>query len=172
MTCLRLRARTLVVLLALAGGAAAHEGPPYPLVVDQRAGPYTLSVWADPDVGTGAFFVIFDPDPYRSAADPTVAVEVWPGTERLPPRSTRAARQEDRAYLAQVPFDREERWQVRIHVDGTDGPARVELEVEVTPPGYGPWDLLIFGFPFLLVGALWVAVALRRRRLVAEAARS
>ena len=31
--------------------ALAHEGPPYPIIVNKSAGPCVLSVWADPDVG-------------------------------------------------------------------------------------------------------------------------
>ena len=44
-----------------------HDGPPYPIVSDQRAGPYVISVWTDPDTtddGTagGQFWVTFEPD--------------------------------------------------------------------------------------------------------------
>ncbi|HEX2163472.1 MAG TPA: hypothetical protein VHM02_05945, partial [Thermoanaerobaculia bacterium] len=60
------RHRRLAAAAAVAAGfaavlaalpAAAHEGPPYPIVVDRPAGPVLLSVWADPDVGTGTFHV-------------------------------------------------------------------------------------------------------------------
>jgi hypothetical protein len=36
--------------------------------------------------------------------------------------------------------------------------------VEATPPGYGRWDLLLYLFPFLGVGFLWLKAFLRGRR--------
>jgi hypothetical protein len=152
----------LVPALALAH-PLAHEGPPYPLVVDRAVGPYVLSIWADPDVGTGTFHVGFDP-PIRSEADePRVAIEVWPSSGRLPPVRYEAELQRDESYLATVEFDREEDWGVKLHVDGARGSGELELEVAVTPPGYGRWDLLIYGAPFLLLGGLWAIAAIRRR---------
>ena len=52
-----------VLLLAalLAGPAAAHDGPPYAVLVDQPAGPTSLSLWADPDVGLGTLHVWLEP---------------------------------------------------------------------------------------------------------------
>ena len=44
-----------------AGRAAAHEGPPYPVLVDQRVGPRLVSLWGDPDIGTATFFVVIEP---------------------------------------------------------------------------------------------------------------
>lgn len=161
---------SLRTLLALAltlvpATARAHEGPPFPVVVDQQAGPYRLSVWADPDVGTGTFFITFDPPARRSPSDPRVAVEVWPVSGRLAPRRSEARPQPDDAYRAEVRFDREETWHVRVAVDGSRGAGERTFDVAVTPPGYGRWDLLIYLTPFLLLGGLWVAVAVRRRKL-------
>lgn len=165
--------RRLVTLLFLVASAAplrAHEGPPFPVFVDKGVGPYTLSVWADPDVGIGTFFVNFDPPAYRSEQDPRVSVEVWPATERLQPVACDAHRQPDRAYKAEVKFDSEEPWKVRVRVEGSLGTGATEFEVLVTPPGYGRWDLLIYFTPFALLGLLWAAVALKRRRLLSHAA--
>ena len=41
--------------------AAAHNGPPFPIITDQRIGPYTVSLWTHPDLGTGTFFVLINP---------------------------------------------------------------------------------------------------------------
>jgi hypothetical protein len=35
--------------------------------------------------------------------------------------------------------------------------------VEVTPPGYGRWDLLIYLLPFAAVGALWLRALIKGR---------
>jgi hypothetical protein len=146
----------------------AHEGPPFPLIVDRRAGAYVISVWADPDVGTGTFFVILEPAPGMSLpAESRVEVCVQPTSGRLPEACYVGKRQDlrDRVqYVAEVEFDRQEMWQVRFRVDGTE----VTAEVEATPPGFGAWDLLIYGAPFLLFGGLWLIAALRGRRRPAE----
>ena len=53
-------------LLFVAGAASAHDGPPYPIVSNQVAGAYRISIWTDPDTtddGTagGQFWVMIDP---------------------------------------------------------------------------------------------------------------
>jgi hypothetical protein len=162
--------RFLLALLLIAATetpARAHEGPPYAAVVDQKVGPYVLSVWTDPDVGTGTFFVIFDPPALGSETDPRVFVEVWPSTGRLPPARHDTHRQRDHAYKAEVPFDQEELWKVKVLVEGSRGSGEAVFEVPVTPPGYGAWDLLIYFTPFLVLGGLWVAVSVKRRRMAA-----
>lgn len=160
---LRRHLATALVLALTPATALAHEGPPYPVVVDQDAGPYRLSVWADPDVGTGTFFITFDPPARRSASDPRVSVEVWPMSRRLAPRRSEAQAQPDDAYRAEVRFDREEMWRVRVAVTGSRGAGERVFDVAATPPGYGRWDLLIYLTPFLLLGGLWIAVAVRRK---------
>src|SRR5689334_10703765 len=72
----------LGIVLLLAPIARAHEGPPFPLVVDQKADRYVVSVWTDPDVGTALFFVILNaPEP---PADLRVQIGVQPVSGRLP----------------------------------------------------------------------------------------
>lgn len=167
-----LSALLLLAALAPARDARAHEGPPYPVLVDAKVGPHTLSVWADPDLGTGTFFVIFDvPAALESEADPRVSVEVWPASGRAAPARYEARRQPDRAYVARVEFDREELWKARVRVEASLGAADTVFEVAVTPPGYGAWDLLIYLTPFLAVGGMWAAVSMKRRRY-AERGRS
>ena len=145
--------------------ARAHEGPPFPVIVDRVAGPYIVSVWADPDVGTGTFFVTFDPPVFSNASDTRVVVEVQPASRRLPPAHYDAHHQPDEAFRADVPFDREERWTVTLSVTGSRGDGRVAFDVNVTPPGYGRWDLLIYFTPFAVLGGLWLAVALKKRAM-------
>lgn len=84
-------ARGLRFLLAALAGAAlapgplhAHEGPPYPVLVDQRCGPYRVSVWGDPDVGTGTFFITLEtPRGVRFVHPTTVRLAVAPVSGRL-----------------------------------------------------------------------------------------
>lgn len=159
----------IVALVLVAGTASAHEGPPYPVIVDKAVGPYKLSVWADPDVGTGTFFTIFDTPIYHSPSDPIVSVDVWPSTGRLAPQHFVSVHQPDEAYKALVQFESEEKWTVKLRVEGALGPAETQFEVPVTPPGYGRWDLLIYFGPFALVGLLWIAFVVKKRKLIASA---
>jgi hypothetical protein len=123
--------RTAVVLTLLGGLAApalAHEGPPFPIVMDEKAGPYKVSVWTDPDVGTGTFFVIVEPDEEVVPDDLDVQVCVRPQTGRLEEACHRAQRQRMRnrvQYWAEVPLDQQEMWDVRVTVrDGAGQGAR------------------------------------------------
>jgi hypothetical protein len=158
----------------LAPPAAAHEGPPYPILVDRPAGPYVVSVWADPDVGIGTFYVMLDAPAGGTAPEATrVEVAVQPESGRLPEARHPATRQRTRQrvqYLAEVPFDAEERWRVRILLQSPGGGGELATAVAVTPPGLGPFDLLLYLSPFLAVGFLWLRAVLFRRRAQGPAA--
>jgi hypothetical protein len=155
-----------IVLLPVSAGA--HQGPPYPIIVDKDIGPCLVSVWADPDVGTGTFFIMLDPHQKEGAfpAQTAVRIAVQPVTGRLDEVRYDAARDDTRGrvqYKAQAQFDSEERWRVRILVHTSEGDGETATEVEVTPPGYGRWDLLLYALPFIAVGSLWLRATLRSR---------
>ena len=153
----------LGIVLLLAMVASAHEGPPFPLVVDQKADPYVLSIWTDPDVGTALFFVILNsPEP---PADLRVQIGVQPVSGRLPEAFYPMERENVQGqiqYRAQVNFDAQELWRVRVRLESAHGNAETFATVEATPPGYGRWDLLVYLLPFLAIGALWAVAMLRR----------
>jgi hypothetical protein len=154
-------------LLTGARRASAHEGPPYPILVDKMIGPCFVSVWADPDVGVGTFFIILDP-PSGGTLPEDVAVEigVQPVSGRLAETRYKAERESlrDRTqFKAEIPFDAQERWLTRVLLKSSRGHGEATVEVEVTPPGYGRWDLLLYLFPFLAVGFLWLKAFLRGR---------
>ena len=153
----------LGIVLLLAMVASAHEGPPFPLVVDQKADPYVLSIWTDPDVGTALFFVILNsPEP---PADLRVQIGVQPVSGRLPEAFYPMERENVQGriqYRAQVYFDAQELWRVRVRLESAQGNAETVATVEATPPGYGRWDLLVYLIPFLAIGALWAVAMLRR----------
>jgi hypothetical protein len=165
----RLGSLLLTAALLLAGGASAsaHEGPPYPIIVDKALGPCVLSVWSDPDVGTGTFFFILEPAPGGQLPDDIrVEVGVRPTSGRLP-EAVYAAVREDQGgrvqFKALVPFDAEELWRVRVSLRSAQGGGEATTDVEVTPPGYGRWDLLIYLLPFAAVGALWLRALIKGR---------
>lgn len=158
----------LALALVCAASAAAHDGPPYAILVDKSLGPSVASVWADPDVGTGTFFVILEPAPGTSLPeDIKVEITVRPLDGHAAETVHAAAREAVRGrvqFMAEIPFDAEGPWHVRVRLQSPSGGGEIDTDVEVTPPGLGRWDLLIYLFPFLLVGALWLRAVTRRRR--------
>ncbi len=167
--CWWLRWLTLVALLAgTIPRALAHNGPPFPIIENRQVGPVTISVWTNPDVGTGSFFVLVDPQAGgKIPSDLKVDVAVQPLTRRLPEKSYAAWRENLHGqveYKTLVPFDAQETWRVRVTVASEDGRGEAVANVEVTPPGLGRWDMLLYLLPFLGVGFLWFKAVMRKRR--------
>lgn len=157
------------LLFAMQAHVSAHEGPPYPLFVDKNVGPYLVSVWADPDVGVGTFFIAAEAARDGATAD-DLAVEVCvsPADGRLAEECYAARRDavRDRAqFKVEVPFDRQEFWHTRVRLRGSRGVGEVAVDVEATPPGLGRWDLLLYLSPFAAVGVLWLRAAFKGRSL-------
>jgi hypothetical protein len=168
-----LRARlilSLVAILFLAKGTWAHEGPPFPLFVDQKVDPYIVSVWTDPDVGTALFFVIVSlPEPADLPADLHVEIGVQPVSGRLAEVLYPTTREDLRGqtqYRADVNLDAQELWRVRVRLESGAGNAETVATVEATPPGYGRWDLLIYLVPFLAIGLLWTIALVRKMKRI------
>ena len=156
-----------LLLLLIPATARAHDGPPFPIVVDQKVGPCTISVWADPDVGTGTFFIIVSPSSGSTVpADLNVVVSVQPTSGRLAEASYTAVRENLRGQIqfkALVPFDAQELWRVRIRLQSAQSSGEAVATVEATPPGLGRWDLLVYLLPFIAVGFLWFLAVVRKR---------
>lgn len=154
----------LMIVFLLARNARAHEGPPYPLFLDRQVDPYVVSVWTDPDVGTGLFFVILS-RPAELPSDLRVQVGVQPASGRLPETFYTAQREDVQGqvqYRAEVQLDAEELWQVRVRLESGQGNVETVATVEATPPGYGRWDLLVYLMPFLAIGFLWAIAMIRK----------
>jgi tetratricopeptide (TPR) repeat protein len=173
-----MNARALVVAVAATavslagGGAAAHDGPPFPIVEARAAGPYSVSIWTDPDAtddgsAGGQFWVIVEAAGEAPAPrDTRVTVSVRPakgGPTRsalAEPSSRDAAR-----HFGAVVMDHEGRWHVGVAIEGPLGRETVDAEVEATydlrPP---PAMLLLYLLPFAAVAFLWVKAVVGRRR--------
>jgi hypothetical protein len=171
------RLLSLCLLLLLPAAARAHDGPPFPLLLDEKAGPYKVSVWADPDVGTGTFFVYVEAPGGSSPDEVTVTVSVRPKSGRLPETSYTAERRKESRriqHYVEVAFDAQEYWDVRFDVKGPAGQGELSAEVEATPPGLGSWDFALYLFPFVLMAALWAygVIRYRNRRSATGAAKA
>lgn len=160
------------LLLAAAAPALAHEGPPFPILVDQRVGPYVASVWTDPDIGTGTFFVILEPPEGGTLpAQTTVRVAVEPLDKHQKETFYEAEPQKVRygaRYFTETKFDQGGLWRVRVQLGGSGGGGELTAQIEPTPDGtIGPIALVLYSFPFLAVGFLWLKAVLSRREKAA-----
>jgi len=146
-----------------------HVGPPFPILIDVPAGDLLVSVWADPDIGEATFFAVLE-SADGSEPDGPMDMSLWvqPVSGRLARSTVPAERQRLRnrvQFVARPDFDKADRWSVGVRMvrPGAE-PLEVTAEVESTPPGTGPWDLLIYLFPFAFLGGLWIAAMSRMRR--------
>jgi hypothetical protein len=158
----------LTFVLGLLSPAHAHNGPPFPIIENQKVGPCIISLWTHPDVGTGTFFVLIDPPPgSKIPNDLKIGIGIQPESGRLPEVVYSATREDNRGqveYKALTEFDRDEFWRVRLVLESSQGNGEAMSRVEATPPGFGRWDLLLYLLPFLAVGFLWFQGMRRTRR--------
>jgi hypothetical protein len=149
--------------------AAAHNGPPFPIITDQRVGPCIISLWTHPDLGTGTFFVMVDPVPGGTVPkDLKIQIGVQPASGRLAEVVYSAWLLNLRGqveYKTEVQFDQQENWKVRLTLASSAGGGEAISQVVPTPAGFGRWDLLLYLLPFLGVGFLWASAITKRRRL-------
>jgi hypothetical protein len=150
----------LLAWLASPAPALAHVGAPYPVLLEEPVGPYVASALADPDIGTGTFYILVAlPGGELPPLDTTVTVWVQPEDNHLPETGHPADRQQTRygeRFVAEVPFDAQGPWQVRLVIDGSGGSGETSFPVKVTPSGIGWVATLACLLPFVLLGALWL----------------
>lgn len=148
----------------------AHKGPPYAIHIDEEIGPYMVSVWTDPDIGIGTFYVVFEPENEDHPIDDIESVEiaVQPVSGRLEEKVYDAEAEHTRngaRYTVEVEFDKGEFWNVRVIIKGEGWEKELRSEVEATPDGsIGPIGILIYALPFVGIGALWFRAIILRRR--------
>ena len=149
--------------------ASGHDGPPYPIVSDGSAGPYVISVWTDPDTtddGTagGQFWVTFSRDRCGVQVDDVrVTITATPvrGGE---PRSVTASANGSGAHFGALVLDHEGRFRIDVRTHGPRGDGDVSAEVDATYDlRPAPFLVVLYAVPFLLAGALWVRLLVRRR---------
>ena len=153
---------------------AAHRGAPSPIIRDQRVGPYVASVWTDPEVGSGPLYVVVEAVEGRTFTPPSaVRVGVAPVSRRLPEVLHDAHSEPMRRgarFMTDVVFDRAERWNLRVLIDGSAGGGQLTAQVEAMPNvSAGPFMLVLSVLPFLAITGVWWRAAVARRRIRAEA---
>jgi hypothetical protein len=167
--------RRLALCLWLAGATPlrAHSGPPLPIVSNQPAGAYEVSIWTDPDTtddgaAGGQFWVVTaradrsGPPPPGTRAKVTVKPLDRSGTERS--AATAPVRDDIGNQFAAVVLDHEGRFAVHVAVNGPLGLAAIDSEITATYDlRPAPIMMVVYVLPFLLVGFLWTKQLLRRR---------
>ncbi len=178
--CTHVLAATLAVMAA-SPTLRAHSGPPFPIVTDAMRGPYTISIWTDPDAtdnGTpgGQFWIVIASSSTGAMlpADTRATVSVRPSAPPSPSQAavmvtrTEPVRGDVANQFGAVLMDHEGPFAVHVDVSGSLGQANVDAMVDATydlrPP---PYMLAWYLTPFLLVGFLWTRLLLRRRKLLA-----
>lgn len=161
------------ISLGLPRPAAAHDGPPFPIVSDRTAGPYTVSVWTDPDTTDddtpgGQFWVMLAPNEEGGSlpADTRATIVAQPLDRAGEPRSavTEPVRGDAATQFGAVVLDHEGRFGVQVEVAGPLGRASVDSEVDATYDlRPAPLLVLLYMMPFIVVGAIWTKLLLRRR---------
>ena len=161
-------------LCVAATSLRAHDGPPFPVVSDREVGRYLVSVWTDPDTTDdgspgGQFWVMATvrgssaPVPAGTRATVTATPHQRPGPERSAVAA--AVEGSGSTSFAGVVLADEGRFDVRVTIEGPLGPATVLAVVDATyDTRPSPLAVLLYLLPFVLAGALWVRLLLRRRR--------
>ncbi|HEX4486560.1 MAG TPA: hypothetical protein VH088_09860 [Terriglobales bacterium] len=150
--------------------AFAHNGPPFPIIENQKMGPCLVSLWTHPDIGVGTFFVFVQAAPGASLpANLKFNLGIQPESKRLQEVVYSMNREDDHGqieYKASVDFDRDDFFRVRLSMQSPQETAEALSRVEATPVGFGRWDLLLYLLPFLAVGFLWFrGISKRRSRM-------
>ena len=88
----------MIAWLASPHVALAHVGAPYPVLLEQPVGAYIASALADPDVGTGTFYILVDladdqpiPPDRTDLGTPTPRTTAAVAGPELEPRQTTVA---------------------------------------------------------------------------------
>lgn len=140
---------------------ASHEGPPFPILVNRKSGSFLVSVWTDPDLGEGKFFLDFKSAPENQDTILPQKVKISAhhlsqDKERIFFESANPGLNNSPFFQGTIPFDRTGNWEVFINweSDGKRGEG-VSFQVEVTPPGGpSPLDFGLILIPFIGLAVL------------------
>jgi hypothetical protein len=163
----RIRLILLLTILLLPGKVQAHSGLPFPVLLDEQLGPYTVSVWADPDVGIGVFIIEGVVDPALQPVDMNVYLQVHL-LDGSPARSDGViytASEHSRTdagaerFIVRLPLEAEGYWRVDLTLDSAAGVAATHFNLEATPPEARWLELFLVFIPFGIIAVfLWLSL--------------
>jgi hypothetical protein len=176
---MRIAALVATTLWIATSSMHAHDGPPFPIVSDREAGAYLVSIWTDPDTtddgSAGGQFWVMMMERGSSASVPAgarVAVTATPHQRPGPVHTADAAPVGGSAstYFAGLVLADEGRFDVRVTIQGPLGPATIDAMVDATyDTRPAPLAVLFYLLPFVVMGALWTRLLLRRRNMAQAA---
>lgn len=156
-----------LALLGLPQPVSAHVGPPFVVLPEQMLGPYRVTVWADPDVGTGTLLIETSIQNLPPPPDTQATVTVWPANQpdaQTVLQATRQTESKGAAFVATPNFERAGPYVIRLQLRGSAPPQDVTFNVEATP-AYPTWiEALPCLLPFVAIGGLWWWGVQRQRR--------
>ena len=171
---LRLAIALALILAVFSGRVSGHSGPPYPIVSDQAAGPYLISIWTDPDTTDdrspgGQFWIrihLADGEKLPPETHATVSISAEDRLESARTASAAPVRGDIANQFAALEMDHEGPFGVMVRVEGPRGRATVSSSVDATYDLRPPQSLLLLYLaPFVLVGLLWGRLLMRRRAM-------
>lgn len=145
-----------------------HDGPPYIILGEEPIGPWEVTIWADPDIGVGTFYVQLDALEGRSLPEhASLNIHVQP-VDGSAPESVFAAEEkrvsDGGQFDAKVDFPTGQFYRTRFVFESDAGGGEWETELEATPDGLGRIDLVWYAAPFGLLAFLWIRGMLRSRK--------
>ena len=125
------------VVLSFSPVARAHNGPPFPIIVDQRVGPCVVSLWTHPDIGLGTFFVMVEAPPGGAIpGDLKIDLGIQPVSGRLAEVIYPTRREDLRGqveFKTEVNFDRQDFFRARLIWHSAQGDGESSASVGRTP---------------------------------------
>ncbi|MEM8530578.1 MAG: hypothetical protein AAGF95_07035 [Chloroflexota bacterium] len=158
----------LLIYLMQPVSVYAHAGPPYLVVTEQVLGPYLVTAWADPDVGTGLFIIEAMIDETLAPEGTIVTVSVEPEDGQVAPAQFASVREQrlfgGEQFTIQAQFDFEGPWNINMIIEGPAGRGETDFVVLVTPPGPGWLVSVVCLLPFVGLGVVWLFAIQRQKR--------
>jgi hypothetical protein len=148
-----------ILLLISFSSAFAHEGPPYPILIDQKVFENRLSIWADPDVGEGTFQFFLEDGNLKELAFTAIEIRAVSPKGIEDKQTYQAKHSSDDKLVAILPFSSEGLWTLSVILKRPDGNwEQVIVKVEVTPPGPSKLEFAIYTLPFLVAAFFWIKI--------------
>lgn len=143
-----------------------HDGPAFPILVNQKVDAISLSIWADPDTGEGSYFLYLEGPESSSYSITVLSTATDNPSEKLLQSAILTEKEDGKSsYKAIVPYTRAIMWNVEFQLKQNGNTQKsIIIPIEVTPPGPNKLEFAVYFLPFILVGFLWVKVVLAKRK--------
>ena len=160
--------KAFFIYLILTGIAFSHSGTSYPILVDRKISNTNLTIWADPDLSKGSFFIYLDGE-LKSEAIINIKANPTDDTNHILKSEAKLSNEkpERSTYIAILPFDRATNWNIEFSIIlKNKNSAIISIPLEVIPPGPNKLEFAIYLLPFLLVGLILLRIIITKMKKV------